>query len=63
VAALRGDGDAALELGTMYMRGDKVTANPAVAVRWLKVGTEAANLRAMYYLFVLCADGHDKLLL
>jgi localization factor PodJL len=56
-AALQGQPVAEYSLGTLYERGQGVTASPALAVKWYLAAANQGNRKAMHNLAVAYAEG------
>jgi localization factor PodJL len=56
-AALQGQPVAEYSLGTLYERGQGVTANPALAAKWYLAAANQGNRKAMHNLAVAYAEG------
>ena len=52
-----GDGTAAYTLGEIYLNGEGVNKDPAMAVKWFTVGMEHGNLDAQYNLGLCYLNG------
>lgn len=56
-AAIKGDADAAMSLGTAYDLGDGVAADPQAALRWYEVAAGLGSVSAMFNVGVMYDTG------